>query len=166
MKEPLWLSVARLTLGVKEIPGVKSELLIMRWAADIGVPSWFNNDDQAWCAVWVNRICLAMQWALSGKSFDLLRARTFETWGQKLTEPALGAVLVFNRPEGAHVGFYVGERADAYRVLGGNQSNAVSETWIAKNRLVAIRWPNGVPLPSSGRVMLNDAGSPLSTNEA
>jgi uncharacterized protein (TIGR02594 family) len=136
----------------------------MRWARDIGVPSWYNNDDQAWCAIWMNRILQASQLP-SGTGFDLLRARSFERWGQKLLVPSPGAIMVFSRPEGAHVGLYLGERADAYRILGGNQSNQVCETWIARNRLTATRWPNDVPFSPVGRVQLTDAGT-LSSNEA
>jgi hypothetical protein len=46
-----------------------------------------------------------------------------------------------------HVGFYVGEDAGAYRILGGNQSDSVSLAWIRKDRLVDARWPATVPAP-------------------
>lgn len=163
---PIWLSVGRAFMGLSEIPGPQSNPLILRWAKDIGAPAWYNNDSQAWCAVWANRIFMACQMAMSGKGYDLLRARSFETWGQPMREPSLGAVLVFNRPEGAHVGFYLGERDDAYFVLGGNQGNAVSETYIQKHRLSAIRWPAGVALPTTGPVVLIADGGPVSRNEA
>ncbi len=66
-----------------------------------------------------------------------------------------------------HVGFYAGERKSdgALHVLGGNQSNAVTEAWLDRGRLLGIRWPSTYPMPSSGRVVLTSAGK-LSTNEA
>jgi uncharacterized protein (TIGR02594 family) len=166
MREPIWLSVARSFIGLKEVPGAASNPVILQWANDINAPAWYDDDSDPWCAVFVNRILLACQLPMSGRGFDLLRAKSFETWGEALPAPALGAILVFSRPEGAHVGLYLGERHDAYRVLGGNQSNAVGETWIAKTRLTAIRWPSSVPLPVGGRIHLKADGSPLSTNEA
>ncbi len=165
MNEPLWLSVARAFEGVSEVAGPGSNPVILKWARDIHAPSWYDDDDKAWCAVWMNRMCLAMQWALSGKDFELIRAKSFETWGRPLITAVLGAVLVFQREGGGHVGFYLGERPDAYLVLGGNTSNKVSATWIAKDRLTAIRWPDDVPAFSWGPVLLTGTGA-LSTNEA
>jgi uncharacterized protein (TIGR02594 family) len=107
----------------------------------------------------------AVQLPAAGRGYDLLRAKSFEGWGQPLAKPALGAVMVFTRPGGAHVGLYLGERADAYYVLGGNTGNAVAAAWIAKTRLSAIRWPAGVPLPVSESVLLAGGGS-VSENEA
>ena len=167
MPEPLLLSVARLCEGLAEIPGPQSNPVIVRWAKDIGAPA-YTDDSVAWCAVAQNRWVMTCGWPMSAArgSYDLLRAKSFETWGQKLEAPALGCVMVFKRPEGAHVGIYVGERIDAYRVLGGNTSNAVAEAWLAKDRLTAIRWPHGLALPLLRHVFLADNGQPVSTNEA
>lgn len=163
--EPLWLSVARMSEGIAEIPGPASTPVILRWARDIGAPTYFDNDDIAWCAVYGNRLAMAMQWPLSGTGYDLLRARSFTTWGIPLPIPALGAWMVFSRPEGAHVGLYLGETATDYRVFGGNTANAVAAAWIKKPRLIATRWPKGVPLPALQRVWLNHDGQPVSVDE-
>jgi uncharacterized protein (TIGR02594 family) len=163
MLEPILLRVARLSDGLLEIPGPKSNPVIVKWAKDIGAPA-YTNDDIPWCAVAMNRWLLACGWPLAGNGYDLLRARSFETWGQPIDEPALGCVMVFSRPEGYHVGLYLGERSDAYYVYGANQSNTVGATWISKNRLTAMRWAEGEPVESSGRILLNAQGA-LSTNE-
>ncbi len=163
--DPIWLSVARAFTGLTEHRGPGSNPVIPRWARDIGAPPWYADDDQPWCALFANRVLAACGLPMSGEGFDLLRAKAFETWGQPMTlGPAPGAVLVFARAGGGHVGFYVGERGDAFRVLGGNQSDAVGETWIAKDRLTAMRWPAGVPVPYVQRIHLNDH-APTSTNE-
>lgn len=166
MIEPIWLSVARAFLGLQEIPGHESNPVILRWAMDIGAPKWYEDDDQAWCAVFMNRVMMACQLPLSGSGFDLLRATSFRNWGKSMLTQQLGALLTFSRPEGAHVGLYLGESTDSYRVLGGNQGNAVSETWIAKNRLTSIRWPLGVTVPLGAPILLASDGSALSKNEA
>lgn len=97
-----------------------------------------------------------------------LAARAWGRFGDPVT-PVFGAVLVFWRgaPSGwqGHVGFCRGEDASAYHVLGGNQSDAVTVTRIAKTRLLAARWPAGVPV--TGRpVRRTAAGLALSRNEA
>ena len=149
---PIWLSVAQAFVGLREIIGPQSSQVILRWVEDTGAPSWYTNDDQPWCALFANRVLAACQMPMSGKGYDLLRAKSFETWGRPLTGPSAGAVMVFARDGGGHVGFYLGENDHAYKVLGGNQGNSVSEAWIAKDRLTAMRWPEGVPLPLTGPV--------------
>ena len=166
MKTPLWLTVAQAFEGLAEIPGPTSNPVILRWARDIKAPAFFNNDDIAWCAVAMNRLAMALQLPLSGTGFDLVRARSFATWGIALPLPTLGAWMVFSRPEGAHVGLYLGERSDAFLILGGNTRNQFTSAWLKKERLIATRWPVGVPLPTLERVLLTDSGEPVSTNEA
>ena len=165
MTGPIWLSVARSFVGIKEIPGAASQPVILQWAKDIKAPA-YDNDDIPWCAVFLNRVLLACQLPTAGAGYDLLRAKSFMAWGQGMALPAIGAVLVFQRPDGHHVGFYAGERDDAYCVLGGNQSNGVGYAWIAKDRLIGCRWPAAVPLPPPRPVVLADAVGALSLNEA
>lgn len=159
---PMWLSVAQSLIGLREVAGPQSSPVIMRWVRDTCAPTWYDEDSKAWCALFLNRMLMACQLPMSGGGFALLRAKSFETYGRPLETPALGAILVFTRDGGAHVGLYLGENEYAYHVLGGNQGNAVSAMWIAKDRLTAIRWPDGVPLPLGGPVRL--AATPVSDN--
>ncbi len=96
-----------------------------------------------------------------------LGARNWAKWGQACT-PQLGAIMVFWRGSKAgwsgHVAFYWGEDDTAFHVIGGNQSDAVTITRIAKSRFLAARWPVGIPKPETVIRMSND-GRPLSTNE-
>lgn len=160
MTTPLWLSVARMLIGIHEHA---DEAVILRWAKDINAPGWYDDSDKPWCAVFLNRLMLACQLPMAGKGFELLRARSFESWGVPLVIPSFGCVMTFKRPEGAHVGLYLGEDQTRYCILGGNQSNAVSVTWIAKERLTTMRWPMGLPA-HEGRVWLTGTG-PTSVNE-
>ena len=165
MTEPFWLSVGRAFIGLAEVPGAASSPVIAHWARDIGAPAWYDDDDKPWCAVFLNRVMLACQLPMSGTGFELLRAASFESWGVPTT-PRLGAILVFARPEGRHVGLYCGETDTAYHVLGGNQGNAVSLAWIDKARLSACRWPSGLEVDTP-RLMITDAGTvEVSQNEA
>ena len=82
-------------------------------------------------------------------------------------EAALGDVLVFARPKGGgHVGLYVGEDETAFHVLGGNQSDAVSITRIAKTRCIAIRRPIYREQPASMAPVQLAATGAMSVNEA
>lgn len=81
-------------------------------------------------------------------------------------KPTLGCVLVFSRgPTSGHVGFYAGEDATYFSVLGGNQSNSISISRVAKNRLLGARWPATVPL---GAVVTakGNSNAVITTNEA
>jgi uncharacterized protein (TIGR02594 family) len=161
--EPLWLQSARIYIGTQEVVGRGSNPIIMGWAKRAGgwIASYFKDDDIPWCALFME----ATLNEAGQKGTGSLAARSYEKWGVELEEPALGAILTFVRNGGGHVGYYVGENATAYRVLGGNQSNSVNETWISKDRCTSIRWPAGEPLPTDGPVYLNSKGR-LSTNEA
>lgn len=162
---PRHLVVAVGLIGTKEKVGPAHNPEILRWARELKAASVFPTDEVPWCGLFV---AWCMRQANRSAPEHFYRALTWAGWtgGQKAEGgPQLGDVLVFQRSGGGHVGFYVGEDATAYHVLGGNQGNAVSITRIAKARCTAIRWPAGVPLPSTGRVLLS-SGAPVSRNEA
>jgi uncharacterized protein (TIGR02594 family) len=169
MIEPIWLSVARMMIGIREVPGPLSNPTIIQWALDIGAPKWYDNDDKAWCAIAMNRLMLACQIPMAtttpSDGYDLLRAKTFEEWGIPLATPAYGSIMTFSRPEGNHVGLYLGERKDAYYIWGGNQGNAISYTWIKKARWTSTRWPKDIPVTNVGRIWLDITSGLVSTNE-
>lgn len=171
--EPIWLQHARKDTGLTEIPGPKSATRILEMARAIGAPAWFHDDDQPWCAVaqnaWLIESGQKIATGTRGDFFDRLRALTFHTqpYGQGLVKPALGAIGVFARPEGAHVGMYLGETVDRFYIFGGNQRNRVGETWVERSRLKSWRWPPDAALPTSlAPIQLTANGVPLSVNEA
>lgn len=92
-------------------------------------------------------------------------ARNWTRLGQDIA-PCYGAVLVFGRQGGGHVGFAVGEDSTAFHVLGGNQSNAVTIARISKARLIDARWPATFPRPPKISLPRLTAAGNLSTNEA
>lgn len=163
-KDPAWLIAARGQLGTRELPGPTHNNKLI---AFLNTASRFNgvvwrDDEMPWCGGFV-AACLV---AADVEPVKIAaRAKSWATWGANLRRShlSLGAVLVFERPGGGHVGFYVGEDAAAYHVLGGNQGNCVSITRIAKSRCVASRWPRGVPV-LGGPVLLKPNGS-LSRDE-
>lgn len=161
--DPAWLEEARRWMGLREIAGPASNPTILRWGK--AAADWYANDDVPWCGAFVFGQFAA---ALPDEPLPVnpLWARGWARFGVALSKPAPGAVLVFERgPTAGHVGFYVGEDASRFRVLGGNQSNAVTETWISKTRLLAIRWPATVSPPAPRRVRITTGGA-TSSNEA
>lgn len=160
---PLWFKIALQFIGVREVPGAANSTVIMGWAKAVGgaiLGIAYPGDATPWCGLFVAN---AIRAAGLMPPKIAVRAKAWATWGIK-TDPCEGAVLVFERDGGGHVGFYVGENAFSYLVLGGNQGDAVSKAWIAKRRCIACRWPDPA-IPRGRRIELAASG-PLSANEA
>lgn len=159
-----WFNTAKSLLGTKEVPGNANNPNIIAWAKSVGgyIGKAYNADSIPWCGLFV-----AYCFAKNGITVrpGALSSLDWLNWGVKLARPSVGAVMVFVRPGGGHVGFYVSEDKDTYHILGGNQSDSVSVTRIAKSRLKGIRWPAGVETPTSGPVIATFTGK-ISTNEA
>ena len=95
-----------------------------------------------------------------------LWALSWSAFGAKSPTASLGDVLVFVRNGGGHVGLYVGEDASAFHVLGGNQSDQVCITRVAKARLYAARRPLYRVQPDNVRPIHLEATGALSLSEA
>ena len=164
--KPAWYAEAERLKGTRETPGAKSNPAILGWARGLGgwVAGFYKADSTPWCGLFVGHL-LAATLPAERLPENPLSALAWRDFGVELKSPAIGAVLVFKRPGGGHVGLYAGEDAQAYHVLGGNQSDQVNVCRVAKSRCVAIRWPKTVSLPSSGGVALAGGGA-LSSNEA
>ena len=120
--------------GVTEKVGPGNNPTIIEWARETNVRG-YNADDIPWCGLF-----MAVVAKRAGKPVpeNPLWARNWAQWGQA-SPKELGAVLVFSRGSGGHVGIYVGEDKECYHVLGGNQSDKVCVTRIRKDRLLACR---------------------------
>ncbi len=164
---PLWLHEAGRLMGTREIAGAKSNPVIMGWATKLGgwIANVYRNDDTPWCGLFVAH-CIGATLPDEKLPSNPLSALAWGKFGVPLAKPRLGAVAVFSRKGGGHVGFYLGEDATTVTVRGGNQSNAVTETRVLKSRLVGYRWPATVPLTGSGGPIEVATKGEISTNEA
>ena len=157
MTAPRWYRWAQNEIGTREKPGKGDNptVIAYRKLAKLG---GIKGDDSAvaWCAIFANA-------ALESHGIRGTRsamARSFASWGVGLAKPAVGCVVPLWRgsPKGVlgHVGFYAGQSKDGTRIrlLGGNQGDAVSYTWVAANRVLGYRWPTGEPLPTTGPVIV------------
>jgi len=145
MSRPAWLRQASKHLGLKEISGPRHERKIIQFFKDVG-HAWVTDDETAWCAAFAGA-CLERAGIRSSRA---LNARSYLTWGRKLTTPKVGCIVVFSRGSSAwqgHVAFYLSETKLSVRVIGGNQSNAVTIANYSKAKLLGYRWPDGIAKP-------------------
>ena len=136
-----WLDYAYRAKGMHEtIDNAALKAFLKSDGATVGDPAKIP-----WCGDFV-QTCIAVTLPKEPLPQNPYGAINWLKFGRETT-PKKGAVLVFWRgsPTGweGHVGFYVGEDAGFFHVLGGNQANSVSITKIAKNRLRVggCRWP-------------------------
>lgn len=180
---PRVISEALKLYGTHEVAGPANNPLIMAWADEVGTSTIgykYTADSVPWCGLFAAVVAkragkaippgplYALNWAAFGTP---VAARS----GYDLTKPllfragmaaSLGDVLVFKRDGGGHVGFYIGEDDAHYCVLGGNQSDAVTITWIEKRRCVAVRRPAYTNPPASMRPYRLKRTGEVSRNEA
>ncbi|HMS21513.1 TIGR02594 family protein [uncultured Sphingorhabdus sp.] len=164
---PRTVSEGLAMLGVAEIVGKGSNRTIIAWRDELNHAGikivGYSDDDIPWCGLYAAIVThRAGKHAVEGP----LWARNWVKFGTATNEPSLGDILVFARKGGGHVGFYVAEDDGAYHVLGGNQSNRVSITRIAKDRCIAVRRPIYRNKPASVRPYKMKATGGLSVNEA
>lgn len=162
---PKWLDIAKLLVGTHEAAGSADNPLIIEWAKKFGgwTASFYQHDEIPWCGLFTAH-CLQEAGVAPPK--DFLAAKSFAAWGDEMDHGIPGAILVFGRVGGGHVGFYVSEDDDAYHVLGGNQSDSVCLSRIAKTRCLSIRWPSGESKPWFSGPVVCEFNAELSKNEA
>lgn len=158
------MKTARAAIGVKEIKGPKHSSTIMGWVKNLGAGVLgiaVNDDETPWCGTFMAHV---MKTHGHQPPKIAVRAKAWATWGDQCN-PVEGAVLVFDRAGGGHVGLYVGEDKTHYHVLGGNQSDSVNIMRLEKSRMVAARWPKGVKVTGK-KVNLSATAAKTSSNEA
>lgn len=177
---PRLLQEALRLYGTLEAPGAPDNPTIIAWADEVArtcpgayaawASDFYNDDGIPWCGLFMAVICArsALGRVERFPVRKYLAALAWADWGVPIpkSEAALGDVLVFVRSGGGHVALYVGEDDNAVHCLGGNQSDAVTITSIAKARLYAVRRPPYQAQPANVRKIRMTATGPLSTDEA
>lgn len=146
-----------------EVVGSKHNPVIMGWAKETGLDNVYKADEIPWCGLFV---AVVLQRANRKPVKDPLWALNWNKFGVKVDKPMLGDILTFTRNGGGHVGFYVGEDAKNFFVLGGNQGNKVSIVKIAKSRLSQARRPEYINMPTNIRSIQLCSNEVISQNEA
>jgi uncharacterized protein (TIGR02594 family) len=164
---PKLISAAIQYLGIKEMPGIKSNPAIINMATTIGLKGVYNDDDIAWCAVFINFLCSITgkpTVKIKGDLYNLMRASEFMNWGNevKIEQAQLGDIVVFKRPGGYHVAIIIAESKTTLHVIGGNQGNSVSIAEFSKDNVAAIRRFYATQAPSSAiRYLIDSSGHVL-----
>lgn len=155
--------------GTVEVPGRGSNPTIIGWAKTLGLNSVYSDDSIPWCGLFA-----AIVARNAGKTVvkDPLWARNWAKFGTEVAtrvsgklvakdgrKPSLGDVLVFERGTGGHVGFYAGETATHFIVLGGNQSDKVCMAALDKKRCISVRRPTYINPPASVKPIIRGATS-------
>lgn len=161
--EPTWLAEARNLLGTREVRGSANNPEIMQWARDLD--QWYTGDDVPWCGLFVAH-CMAVGAPDEPQDFNRLGARAWMNFAVECGAD-VGAVAVFwrthkTRSWNGHVAILTGQSDTAYRVIGGNQSDNVTKTWISKDRLLGFRGPDGwkgalAPKARTGQLSTNES---------
>jgi uncharacterized protein (TIGR02594 family) len=123
--------------GIKERRGGENPE-ILKYFREIGHPD-IIEDEVSWCSAFVNWCILKSGLQPTGS----LAAKSWLTWGEKITEPQIGDIVIFNRGEigswQGHVGFFVRLDKDGIWVLGGNQADQVNISWYPISKLAGYR---------------------------
>lgn len=158
-----WMTEAEAALGRHE---TRDRSWLMNWlkrdGRTLGDPS-----KNPWCGDFVEtciRTALPDEPLPGAVGTNPYWARNWLQFGQAVP-PVTGAVLVFERGSGGHVGFAVGQDDTHFHVLGGNQSDAVTVARIAKSRLLGARWPVTFPLHLKQLPGMKPGALPTTTNE-
>ena len=155
-----WITEAKTALGRNE---ARDRSWLMDWLKRDG-RSLGDPSKNPWCGDFVEtciRMGLPDEPLLGALGMNPYWARNWLLFGQAV-QPIIGAVLIFERGSGGHVGFAVGQDDTHFYVLGGNQSDAVTIARIAKSRLLGARWPATYP-PRTQRLPTMKSGEFLAT---
>jgi uncharacterized protein (TIGR02594 family) len=93
-----------------------------------------------WCARFMNMVL--QQSGYRGTGSDM--ARSFATYGQRVSGPRVGAIAVMGRRGGGHVGIITGIDAEGNPIMiSGNNGNRVREAPVSRGRIYAYVMPSG-----------------------
>ena len=93
-----------------------------------------------WCARFMNMVL--QQSGYRGTGSDM--ARSFASYGQRVSGPQVGAIAVMGRHGGGHVGIITGIDAEGNPIMiSGNNGNRVREAPVSRGRIFAYVMPTG-----------------------
>jgi len=169
---PEWLRLAHGYLGLKEIPGPRHNAELLGWWERLALP--FRDDETPWCAGFVNAMVHKAGLPIVHKNRAAALGWRWNGYGQRLSGPALGAVMSMTRPGrpgSGHMTFVAGRDArDRIMGLGGNQGDMVSiNPYDPQARDAQYHFPDGVAAPARVGLQslpLISAGGQMLENEA
>jgi uncharacterized protein (TIGR02594 family) len=133
-----WFDLAMTQIGVREVAGAGNSPTVMDYLAEASGQQL--PDATPWCAGFVGAMLARSGYRPSGS----LMARSYLDWGAMLDKPRRGCVVVLKRgaPPAGHVGLAVEWNGATVKILGGNQSDAVSIATFSRASIIGYRWPS------------------------
>lgn len=156
---PIWVTEARRFYGLHE----------RKDAGTLDKALGLDASETAWCGAFVGMVIAA---TLPDEPLpsNPLGSRNWLKFGRSIPGPQIGAVAVFWRgsKDGwqGHVGFVVGHDQTHLHILGGNQSDAVTVSRVAKDRLLGYREPLTAPPLPTLPLPTSTISASVTTNEA
>jgi uncharacterized protein (TIGR02594 family) len=149
--EPRWLTNFKRYDGVKEIKGAKHAPAILHLLdladgrADKKNLQGIIDDETPYCS---SALCGAME-EIAIRSPRSAWARSWLNWGVKLSGPAVGAIVIFERGKNfGHVAIVTGRTVDGLLVcFGANQNDMFRHSAFDLSRVLGYRWPLDIKLP-------------------
>ena len=141
-------AAAFLGKGIKEIAGPSSHPQILAWLkrCEALYPTDLTIDDSkyAWCGVFVGNMVLderASNIAMPAPPKYFQAAAKWRDWGTKINflKAQRGDVVVLTRKGGYHVAIISGVTNDGIKVIGGNQSDALTIAEYPWSKVVSVR---------------------------
>jgi len=134
MTEPSWLTYARKDIGQRETLGPNDSPWLRTILKGYG---WLIG--QPWCGGAVRHWFLQVGIQPPQHWY---RAKAWLDWGVDCAAPVVGAVVIFDRKGGGHVGLVVGiDARGRIMVIGGNQGDKVSVAPFDTARVLGYRLP-------------------------
>lgn len=134
---PPWLLIAKLELGVSEIPGRENNQRILQYQQSTSLHA--SDDETPWCSAFIN-FCMK---AANIPGTMNAAAKSWLTWGKGMIVPAYGCITVIKRGKESwmgHVGILIESDEKTIKLLGGNQGDKVSIATFDKSTVMAYRW--------------------------
>lgn len=134
-----WFAIAYAELGTREVVGSGDHPRIVEYLQSTTLKAPYSaNDETPWCSAFAN-------WCVEQAGYagtDSAWARSWLNWGRRADAPATGCITVFERNvTSGHVAFFVSRAESRIKVLGGNQSDAVSIAEYPAAKLLGYRVP-------------------------
>jgi uncharacterized protein (TIGR02594 family) len=126
--------------GLREIAGDEHNPTVLKFFKETGHKN-IQSDEVSWCSVFIS-YCVK---SLEGKYPTSATARSWLSYGKKVTQPKPGDIVIFWRESKnswkGHVGIFLGFSSDKTEVitLGGNQDDAVQIINYPKNQVLGYR---------------------------
>jgi uncharacterized protein (TIGR02594 family) len=135
-----WMKIAAKEIGVKEVPGNGDNKRVLAYHRDGAPKLRAQSDSVPWCAAFTGWVLKQFGAPITGEA----AARSYLNWGYAIPKFRPGCVVVMKRGDSSwqgHVGFGVSDTIPGFfKMLGGNQSDAVNIQTFSKSKVLGYRW--------------------------